>query len=155
MSRSQMIERAKKEIIEDMKKHSCKRCMVRVNEGEEFCPKCKKIQEVDMVFHRKKTRLHNETQIKNIQREIEFKATQVKSGDIQETRFVKIADSGQPTIIDGYKDNLKPKHILENEIDDLKARQDLFKEQLRALNQAEEEDVRRTSSDGDQGEASS
>lgn len=149
MARSQMIERAKEEILTDMKKHSCKRCGVRTEEGENFCEKCNVLEKEQMAFNRSKTKMQSQAQISNIDRHIKYKEEQVRNNAVTETRIVKIADNGEATIIDGYMDNMKPTFLLENEIDELKVRQELFKQQLKAIERAEEEDVRKTADSGD------
>ena len=154
MVRIQAVERAKKKIEESIQKWTCRRCGVRLEEEGKFCEKCAELEKEQMDFNRKKTRLNAETQIENLERYINFKQEQVVTGKIVETRIVKLSSTGEPTIIDGFVDSTKPKFILENEISELKGRQELFKEQLKGLKKAEEEDET-SSSEGDKRTSSS
>lgn len=101
-----------------------------------------KISKEQIAYDRKVTRLRNETIIKNLQRDIDFKMSQADSGEIIETRVVSHAPDGTPVIIDGYKDGVKPVHILLNEIDELKARQEISRETLINLTKSEEQDAK-------------
>jgi len=144
------LKRIKNEIIEEMKAHTCKRCMVMIEEGEEFCPRCKRMESLQMEFTRKKTKREFDVQVTSLQRDIDFKSGQLKEG-ITETRIIKISDTGEATMMDGYVDGLKPKHIILNEIDQAKARKAMIEDQIAALKIAEEEDARETTEPGDKG----
>jgi len=98
-------------------------------------------------YDRKITKIRLGVQEKQLERDIIFKLAQIESGEITETRTIhKLAD-GTMSIVDGFINNLKPKHILENEVDELKARVEMFKEQLIEIKKAEEEEnVERTTS---------
>ena len=150
MVRAEMIERAKKEILAEMTKNTCKRCMIRVEEGQKFCPRCQKMDDMQMEFTRNKTKREFNVQINNIQRDIDFKKNQLENG-ITETRIIKISDTGEATMMDGFKDGMKPKHIILNEIDHAKARKAMIEDQIAALKIAEEEDARETTEPGDKG----
>ena len=143
MVRKELIEQAKKEILHDLNKYTCKRCSVRT-EGNDLCKKCQRLEDIQLEFNRKAKKRDFENQLSGMQREIEFKQEQLKSG-IMETRVIKLGNDGMPTIVDGYVDGLKPKHLILNDIDNLKTRQDLITNQLDALSKAEEEDARSTS----------
>lgn len=143
----QMKEKIKEDILKEWDKHKCKRCGGSTEEGK-FCEKCDVLEKEQMDFNRSKTKMQSQVQISNISRHITYKEEQVKSNTVQETRIVKIADNGEATIMDGYIDQIKPKFLLENEIDELKVRQELFKQQLKAIERAEEEDARKTTNPG-------
>jgi hypothetical protein len=145
MVRKELIEQAKKEILHDLNKHTCKRCTIRIEEGS-LCEKCQRLEDINMEFNRSAKKHDFENQITGMQREIEFKQNQVDTGNIVETRAVRIGNDGMPTIVDGFVDGVKPKHLLLNDIDNLKTRQKLIEKQLKALKEAEEEDARKTAS---------
>lgn len=118
----------------------CEECGKHIEFDRKYCPDCEKKRAINMKFHRMKTKALAGVNINNIQRDVDFKQGQIDSEKIIETRVVKISDSGSPIIIDGYVNGVKPKHILQNEIDSLKAQQEMYRKQIQEIEKAEEED---------------
>lgn len=153
------IVRAKNEIMRELKedmnkeKKICTRCKTEIKSGN-LCERCEKLRKEQIEFERMKAEKFAEMQISNLGRDIGFKQDQIDTGEIIETRVIKFANTGEPTIIDGYLSNVKPKYLLENEIDELKLKQQMFKEQIESIKKAEEEDAKTADSrtEGGKGE---
>jgi len=99
-----------------------------------------KLKKAQVEFDRKRTKQINAVRIVNINRDILFKQNQVDTGEIVETRSIHRLPDGTATIVDGYIDHLKPKHILQNEIDEAKNKVEFYEEQIKQIEQIEEEE---------------
>ena len=99
----------------------------------------KKVDAIQLEYDRWKSRLDLGMRIKNIQREIDFKKEQLKTG-VKETRTIHTLPDGSAAIVDGFVEGVKPKHVLENEIDAFTVKQQIFEEQLRQMKIKEEEE---------------
>lgn len=126
-------------VIEKLKKRICRRCHSVVFESGDYCDKCQVIIDEEVKFNVEKEIKRFEVNCGNVQREIDFKQSQVdsepesKPKGIVESRVMKYLEKGEPVILDTYSSGLKPVHILLNEIDELKGRKQLFIKQLEHL----------------------
>lgn len=89
-----------------------------------------------VAYERKITKERNEVMIKNIQREIDFKKTELEKEIIETISIHRIPD-GTAIRVDGYADGKKPKFIIENEIDSLNQRIQEFEEQNKNIKELE------------------
>ncbi len=114
-------------------------------QDKNFCNKdCVNLFKINLEALRVTTEERCATQIHFLKREIEYKQNQLK-GEITETRAVNQVPGQTSTVLEGYVDGLKPKYILENEIE---KNNQLIKEQKRQIENtkiAREEDASRTS----------
>ena len=138
--KGQLIDMITDSVAEKLRSRICRRCSdTNIDNNGDYCAKCKPIIDKEIQFNVLKQIKATEINIINIQREIDFKAAQVAStgddtpSEIIETRTIKRTDTGEPVIIDGFKSGLKPRFLLENEIDDLRGRKELFEKQLEHL----------------------
>ena len=130
----------------------CEQCAKKITDklikeklgGQEkvFCSQdCLKLFKINIAEQREISKERTQGDIDFMERENTFKKNQVDSGKIVETRMVNKVP-GQPSIvIEGYKDGLKPKYIIQNEID---RNNQLIKErkrQLENIRKSEEEDA--------------
>lgn len=100
------------------------------------------ISKEQLVYQRKIQKERLEIELTCIRREIKFKDEEVSSGNIIETRAVNQIP-GQPAItLDGYQDGLKPKHLLENEMDQLNLIIKQKQEMIDDIKKLEEEDAK-------------
>jgi len=109
-----------------------------------FCSKdCIKMFKVNIEGQRIISEERAEKQIDFLEREIEYKKNQLTNG-ITETRLINVSPGQQATIVDGYKDGLKPAYILENEIDKDNQIIKEHKRQIENIKKAREEDASRS-----------
>ena len=101
--------------------------------------KRKEQEEAQKKFDRSQSKKRLTAQVKNMGRDVIFKQEQLTNG-IVETRTVHLLPDGTATIVDGYVDKLKPKHIIENEITEYEAKIEMFKEQLDEIKKIEDEE---------------
>jgi len=99
------------------------------------------------------TKMRTKARLNCIQRDIDFKKAQLECGKITETRVVHRMPDGSMSIVDGYVDGLKPKHILENEIDQQSVEIILMNEQLEEIEKIENENTKDNGS-GSEGKTS-
>lgn len=99
-----------------------------------------KVSAEQKAYDRKVSKIRLNTQLKQWGREIDYKQKQIATEIITETRTIHKLPDGTTTIVDGFTDGLKPKHIIENELDQLKAMIEMNKEQLAEIEKAEEEE---------------
>jgi len=110
--------------------------------------KKREMEEEQKRFDRSQSKKRLTAQIKNMGRDIIFKKGQLDTG-IVETRTVHLTPDGSATIVDGYIDNMKPKHIIENEITEYGAKIEIFQEQIDEIKKIEEEEnARETTAEG-------
>ena len=90
-----------------------------------------------IAYERNETKKDARIKMKNLQRVVDYKVVQVDSGEITETRTIHTIPDGTAVQIDGFVNNKKPKHILENEIDELKFKIEFFEEQIKNIEELE------------------
>jgi len=95
-----------------------------------------KISEEQRAYDRKIKKERNKIMTTNINREIEYKLLQLDNG-ITETRTINRIPDGTAVVVDGYVDNLKPKFMIQNEIDTLGQRVKEFNEEVKAIEELE------------------
>lgn len=69
----------------------------------------------------------------SLTRHFNFKTEQVISGQIIETRSIHQIPDGSAVKVDGYIGGLKPKFLLEDEIEEIKFHMELLKEQIEMI----------------------
>ena len=99
-----------------------------------------KKERVQRQYDRKVSLSRLAVRIGSIARDITYKMKQIETGIITETRSIHKLPDGTAAIVDGYVDELKPKFIIENEVDYLKNEMDLIKEQIEETKKSMEED---------------
>lgn len=90
-----------------------------------------------LAFDRKQTKLRKQSQLRSIERTIKFKQDQIDSKNIVETQSIHYIPDGTAVRVDGYKDNLKPEFVLINEIDNLNTQAEGIKDQLKNIEELE------------------
>jgi len=81
------------------------------------------------------------TDITCMQRDIDYKRDQIKNG-IEETRVINRIPGQPAIIIEGYKNHLKPPHLLENEIDQLNKQIKRNNEQINTMKELQDADTK-------------
>ncbi len=101
--------------------------------NHKFCSReCISVFDKQMSAARIRSIKERDLTIRQIERDIEFKNNQI-SFEIVETRTIQITPGQSPVIVDGYIDNKKPKHILQNEVDGLKRQVELIKADIKNM----------------------
>ena len=94
----------------------------------------------EQATHQRKIQTENETiEIECSLREKKFKEEQLKS-EIVETRFVNQLPGQPALVITGYKDQLKPRYLLENEIARIDQMVKIRRETIENMRKQEEKD---------------
>lgn len=102
----------------------------------------KQLEKQEQIEYERKIRKERlEVEIGCIQRDMAYKQNQVDTGLITETRAINQIPGNPAIILDGYSDGLKPKHILENEIEQHKLRIKEKEEQIANIKKLEEENA--------------
>lgn len=139
-----MVERVALRVTQELKKHICRRCTAILTSEEEkrgFCPNCWSTEKDRRDFERLERTKRLNSMMEGTKREIEFKTNQIEKGEIVETKVITIKSNGERNVLEGYKDSLKPKYLLQNEVGTLNANLELYKRQLELIKKAEEEDA--------------
>ena len=103
-----------------------------------FCSEsCKKDFVKNMADEKRITKEREKVELRCLEREIGFKAKQLEKGII-ETRFVNQLPGQPALIIEGFEGQLKPKFLIENDIDRLNQRLKEAKNRIKELGDEDE-----------------
>lgn len=142
-------------VIDMISNQVCRRCThLLVTEDEKkncYCATCWELVLEQREHERTERKSILNSRIKNVEREIEYKVSEIDNKDIKETFVIIKGDDGKPVVYEGFKDNVKPDYMLYNEIDNLKYQIEMYQKQLEGIKKAEDKDGK-TSSDGTQGD---
>ena len=159
--KKQIIDIMVEKVSERLKNNICKRCHGTIfgKEGD-YCDGCQVKVDRDQRFQVEKEIKRIESNIRNFDREIKFKQAQIDAQpyvsptEIIETRIIKHTDKGEPVIIDGYTNGLKPRYILENEVDQITSLKELHEKQITEMKKSLEEKDAAAKDSGDKGKTS-